>query len=103
MTEALAIELEPKGVVVTALCPGPVPTEFSQVAARPGKDYRPHHETMPLFAATPQEVVYTGLQAVANKRARVIPNPFLCLAVGLALLLPFCITRKILAANRTKL
>ncbi len=33
-SEALAIELRPKGISVTALCPGPVATEFGEVATR---------------------------------------------------------------------
>ena len=36
LSEALAIELRPKGITVTALCPGPVATEFNYVARRPG-------------------------------------------------------------------
>ena len=40
-TEALHQELRPKGVRVTALCPGPVPTEFQQRAGiEPGLDSR---------------------------------------------------------------
>ncbi len=39
-TEALHQELRPKGVRVTALCPGPVPTEFQQRAGvEPGFDF----------------------------------------------------------------
>jgi uncharacterized protein len=103
LSEALAIELRPQGVTVTALCPGPVPTEFFEVAAREGDDAPPHSETMPAFMATPAEAVRAGLEAVAQDRARVIPNPLLCVAVGLALLVPFCITRQILRTFRSKL
>ena len=46
-TEALARELEPKGVRVTALCPGPVLTEFqmragvdTQAALAPARPHR---------------------------------------------------------------
>jgi len=104
LSEALAMELRPKGITVTALCPGPVPTEFFQVATRPGEDdAAAHYKTMPAFSTSPQEVVYSGLRAVAADRARVIPNPLLCLAVGLALLVPFFITRKILSCLSAKL
>ncbi len=103
-SEALAIELRPRGITVTALCPGPVPTEFFQVATRPGtEDQAAHFQTMPALAATPQDVVYDALLAVARDRRRVIPNPLLALAVGAALLVPFFITRKILAANASRL
>lgn len=40
-SEALHQELRPKGVRVTALCPGPVPTEFqSRAGVKPGFDSR---------------------------------------------------------------
>lgn len=103
-SESLAIELRPHGITVTALCPGPVPTEFFDVATRPGEaDAAAHFKTMPALAATPQQVVYDALMAVARDRRRVIPNPLLALAVGAALLVPFFITRKILAAASAKL
>lgn len=102
-SESLAMELKPHGISVTALCPGPVPTEFFSVASRENAEKRtPHHESMPLFSTSPAEVVYTGLRAVASERARVIPNPLLCLAVGAALLVPFFITRKILSTASSR-
>jgi hypothetical protein len=103
LSEALAIELRPRGITVTALCPGPVPTEFFQVAAREGDEATSHVDAMPAFVVTPAEAVRAGLEAVAQDRARVIPNPLLCLAVGLALLVPFCLTREILRTFRRKL
>jgi short-subunit dehydrogenase len=103
-SESLAIELRPHGITVTALCPGPVPTEFFDVATRPGEaNSAAHFKTMPALAASPQQVVYDALLAVARDRRRVIPNPLLALAVGAALLVPFFITRKILATASAKL
>jgi short-subunit dehydrogenase len=32
LSEALSIELRPKGITVSVLCPGPVPTEFFDIA-----------------------------------------------------------------------
>ena len=97
-SEALAIELRPRGITVTALCPGPVPTEFFEVATRKGEeDSASHFETFPAFVVTPQEVVTAGLMSVAKDRARVIPGPLLAVAVGAALIIPFCIIRRILA------
>ncbi|HEY5770091.1 MAG TPA: SDR family oxidoreductase, partial [Terrimicrobium sp.] len=40
LSEALAIELRPRGITVTALCPGPISTEFHEVASRPGNEER---------------------------------------------------------------
>ena len=96
-SEALAIELRPKGITVTALCPGPVATEFFEVATREGgQDAASHFETFPAFVVSPQEAVAAGLHAVAKERARVIPGPLLAAAVGAALILPFFIIRRIL-------
>lgn len=97
-SEALAMELRPRGITVTALCPGPVPTEFFGVATRDGEeDAASHFETFPAFVVTPQEAVEAGLRAVARDRARVIPGPLLAAAVGVALVIPFFIVRRILA------
>lgn len=97
-SEALAIELRPVGITVTALCPGPVPTGFFDVATRDGgEDVASHFEAFPAFVVSPQEAVVAGLQAVARERARVIPGPLLAAAVGAALLVPFFIIRRLLA------
>lgn len=67
-TEALRQELKPKGVRVTVLCPGPVPTEFQQRAGfRPGFDST-------ILNVAPAEVAaqaYRGL--MADQRA-VLPG-----------------------------
>lgn len=103
LSEALAIELRPRGITVTALCPGPVPTEFFQVAERGDRDRAPHYESMPAFAVTPQEAVRTGLEAVMRNRPRVVPGALLTVAVGAALLLPFAVTRLALRTFHKKL
>lgn len=96
-SEAIAMELRPKGITVTALCPGPVPTEFFGVATRPGEeDASSHFETFGAFVVSPQEVVAAGLNAVARDRARVIPGPLLAAAVAMALVVPFFIVRQVL-------
>ncbi len=67
-TEALRAELAPRGVRVTVLCPGPVPTEF-QDRAGVGSG----HDTalLNVSAAQVAQEAYQGL--VANKRA-VLPG-----------------------------
>lgn len=103
-SESLAIELRPRGISVTALCPGPVPTEFFDVATRlGGEDTAAHYKTMPAFVVTPEEAVRTGLEAAARARARVVPGIFLCTAVTVAVLVPFFIVREILRAFAKKL
>jgi short-subunit dehydrogenase len=90
-TEALRAELGPKGVRVTALCPGPVPTEFqSRAGFEPGFDSTILNVSAPDVAAA----AYRGL--MANKRAvlpglgikmlplmlRLVPRGFLLSAVA---------------------
>ncbi|MGX9424342.1 MULTISPECIES: SDR family NAD(P)-dependent oxidoreductase [Bradyrhizobium] len=70
-TEALRKELEPHGVRVTLVCPGPVPTEFQ---ARAG--FAPGFDSA-ILNVSPAEVArqaYGGL--MANKRA-VLPGLFI--------------------------
>jgi len=67
-TEALRGELGPRGVRVTVLCPGPVPTEFQARAGfEPGFD----SAVLNVSAADVAKAAYRGL--MANKRA-VLPG-----------------------------
>jgi short-subunit dehydrogenase len=90
-TEALREELGPLGVRVTALCPGPVPSEFQARAGfRPGFD----SAVLNVSAADVALAGYRGL--MANKRAvmpgvgvkivpfllRLFPRAFILAAVG---------------------
>lgn len=59
-TEALHRELKRKGVRVTALCPGPVPTEFQ---ARAGLTDDEKHGLLTVSAARVAEEGYRGLMA----------------------------------------
>jgi short-subunit dehydrogenase len=67
-TEALRGELGPKGVRVTVLCPGPVPSEFQTRAG-----FKPGFDSAVLNVSAPDvaEAAYRGL--MANKRA-VLPG-----------------------------
>ncbi|MFZ4775723.1 MAG: SDR family NAD(P)-dependent oxidoreductase [Terrimicrobiaceae bacterium] len=97
-SEALSIELRSRGISVTALCPGPVSTEFFGIATREGEeDAASHFESFSAFVVTPQDVVAAGLRAVAKDRARVIPGPLLAAAVAVALVIPFFLVRRVLA------
>lgn len=90
-TEALRAELGPRGVRVTALCPGPVPSEFQARAGfKPGFD----SVVLNVSAANVALAGYRGL--MANKRAvmpgvgikavpfllRLFPRGFVLAAVG---------------------
>jgi short-subunit dehydrogenase len=90
-TEALRQELAPRGVRVTVLCPGPVPSEFQARAGfEPGFD----SSVLDVSAADVAREAYRGL--MANKRAvlpglgikivplalRLVPRGFVLAAVG---------------------
>jgi uncharacterized protein len=90
-SEALRGELAPRGVRVTALCPGPVPTEFQ---ARAGFDPGYDSTILNVSASEVAKAGYRGL--MANKRAvlpglgikivplllRLFPRGFILAAVG---------------------
>jgi hypothetical protein len=71
-SEALRAELHGSGVSVLALCPGPVETEFGQVASRPTGKRR---FAPPAFLCVSKErVVRETLEALARGRGRLIPG-----------------------------
>lgn len=89
-SEALRAELRATGVSVTALCPGPVHTEFQEVAKRPG--YQPEHG--PEFVhVSAEKVVREALAAVEADRARAIPGVFMKIGMALVRLTPLSILR----------
>lgn len=103
-SEALRMELRDTGVSVTAVCPGPVPTEFFEVATRSGDEGNAtHFEAMPAFAVAAPEAVRVALEAVAADRARVIPGMLLAIAVTAATLVPFVIVRRLIQAGRARI
>src|SRR5881409_2530966 len=91
-SEALRAELHGTGVSVCALCPGPVRTEFQQVAKRP--DGRP--EIGPEFLVVPVErVVRDAIRRLEADKPIVIPGFAMKLVVLLARLMPMPIVRLI--------
>lgn len=98
-SDALRIELHGTGISVTALCPGPVKTEFFDAATRPGESFSAEMEAPGWFIVSPEQVVREGLAAVSRDRARIIPGTLVALAMAGATLLPLCILRSILRAR----
>jgi uncharacterized protein len=89
-SEALRAELRGTGVSVCALCPGPVHTEFQEVAKRPGAQ----PDTGPEFVFVPvEEVVRDALTALEADRPLVIPGFPMKLGMFLARITPMPILR----------
>jgi short-subunit dehydrogenase len=93
-SEALRMELASEGIAVTALCPGPVPTEFFLVASRDGETIRAMDRSHPMLAASPELVVREALRGLEKDKPGVIPNSLLALLVRGSRLLPFPLIRE---------
>lgn len=71
-SEALRIELGDHGITVLAVCPGPVHTEFGQVARR--DEFSPGMPARKWFYVPKKQVVAESLLALERRRARVFPG-----------------------------
>ena len=96
-SEALRAELRDTGVSVSTLCPGPVHTEFGEVAKRPGGQ----PEAGPEFAYVPvEQVARDGLAAVEAARPLVIPGFAMKLGMFLVRMMPMSILRRFSSKQR---
>jgi short-subunit dehydrogenase len=89
-SEAIRAELHGTGVTVTTLCPGPVHTEFTHVAARP--DAKPDRSPEFVNVST-IEVARTGLTAIERDRPLVIPGFVMKLGMFFVRIMPLSILR----------
>ena len=89
-SEALRAELYGTGVSVCALCPGPVVTEFQQVAKRKGEqpDIGPQ-----FLVVTVEQVVRDALAALEADRPLVVPGLAMDLLMLLVRLMPMPVLR----------
>jgi short-subunit dehydrogenase len=71
-SEALRIELYGSGIHVLALCPGPVETEFGQVASR--ENSKRQFAPPAFLCVSKQDVVRQTLDALARGQGRLIPG-----------------------------
>lgn len=101
-SEALRMELSPEGITVTALCPGPVPTEFLNVASRPGESVRTEDRSHSSLHATPEQVVSDALKGLQKDKPGVIPNRLLAFLIRGSLLLPFPVRRAVIRMGAGK-
>jgi len=89
-SEALRAELRGTGLTVTALCPGPVHTEFGDVAKRPGGE----PERGPEFVyVSVEKTARDALAAVEADRPLVIPGLAMKLGMFLVRITPMPILR----------
>ena len=102
-TEALAAELGEHGVYLQALCPGPVRTEFGEVAGLSG-------EVFPSFAySSPAQVVDASVRAMEKRDVICVPGAVESIIVTVIDMLPRWfvrraskgLTRRMLAEQRT--
>ena len=92
-SEAIRAELHGTGVTVASLCPGPVHTEFSQVAQRASG---PREKSGPEFTyVSVEDVVSAGLAALERDRPLVIPGFLMKLAMFVVRLTPMPILRMV--------
>jgi hypothetical protein len=91
-SEALAEELAPAGVHVTVLCPGPVATEFGEIAGYRGR----HHDPPGRLSA--EEVARFGLGALRQGRAVAVPGALYRATSVAAQLLPRGLVRRVSGA-----
>lgn len=100
-SEALAIELEPKGITVSCVCPGPTPTNFSQTARRAdGTDT--NRDGQGLLRIAPAQVVGEALGALRAGRACVFPGAGVAIAGRVFRLMPRGLMRWVLKRRSAK-
>ena len=97
-TEALRGELHGTGIHLSALCPGPVRTEFTEVARR--QSTGPATREPDLAYVPVEEVVRAALHGIAHNQPIVIPGMLMSVRMTLVRLTPMPLLR--LASRLTK-
>jgi short-subunit dehydrogenase len=92
-SEALRGEVRKAGINVTALCPGPVATEFGQVAQR--RSSRPDQHSPGFMHVPVQDVVRAGLDGIELNKPVVVPGLVMKIAMLLVRLTPMAILRRV--------
>jgi short-subunit dehydrogenase len=91
-SEGLRAELRGTGISVCALCPGPVHTEFSQVAQRTTTPPR-HPPGAEIVYVSAVEVARVGLGAIENDRPLVIPGLMMKVGMAIVRMMPLGVLR----------
>jgi uncharacterized protein len=89
-SEAVRAETRGLGITVTALCPGPVHTEFAEVADR--EQQSREVRTSPAHVSV-EEVARAGLSALERDKALVIPGIVMKIVMTIVRALPLVVLR----------
>ena len=98
-SEALRAETRGQGVIVTTLCPGPVHTEFAEVADR--EQQKRKSRTSPAHVSV-EKVVSEGLAAIEGDKALVIPGTVMQVVMTIVRVLPLAVLREASRLTRGK-
>ena len=91
-SEALTVELAPRGITVTCVCPGPTPTNFSKTAKRDdGTDT--NREGQGLLRIPPSQVVSETLAGLRSGSACVFPGVGVSIVARIFRLMPRFVLR----------
>lgn len=90
-SEGLRAELRGTGINICALCPGPVHTEFTEVARRP--DQKPLESGPEFVHVSAEEVARAGLAAVERELPLRIPGFVMKLGMFFVRIMPMSILR----------
>jgi len=92
-SEGIRAEVRKQGIVVSALCPGPVTTEFGLVAQRPGGK---RELQSPSFMQVPvEDVARAGLAAIEHNKPLVVPGFVMKILMFLVRITPMAILRRL--------
>ena len=94
-TEALSRELAPIGIKVTAVCPGPVPTQFQ---ARAGLDRR----LPPLITVSAEQVAREAYDGFMRGKRVVVPGLLNKFVVATPRLVPRALLLRLVEANQMR-
>ncbi len=88
---ALAVELKRKGITVTAVCPGPVNTEFFLTSSKDGKVAKNKEKYM----VTPESVAIKGIKAAKKGRQVCVPSGSMKMGFLASKLLPHSLLMRV--------
>ncbi len=97
--EALRAELQEDNIPVLTVCPGPIHTEFGEVAARDGREFEA--QGYEYLYVTSKKVVTEALNALFQNKARLYPGWKVAAFAAVVTALPICAIR-LFNSNRSR-